>query len=429
MKRYDTLELSDPATYAADPELATLARKVADKHFQPGAQSRGDFKRAVLAGQHPELVRRALEQSLGEQDAQACALADTAAVVATLQLPDGYAAAMDGDTIILTGPFSEDLHARLKRAGGYWDGGAHRNRKCWVMPADKAASIKRIFANSKKAAASTTVASATREIERWLGYVEQKSPEGYLYERGVAECRSRGIAQHPALLARLDAAITQARQVRAVAEKRREEEKAARHQQYATERAASATTRQKRVLFPDGCGPALDQPMRRGQRVLVFTSTGKPFRIGEDDASVYGSHLLGHEGEYGRYYYWREASADEITQLVAREEAAAAAALAKQARENEIARIRDLIKTTGERPEGSHTPEGARLLNTQTLYGGGDWFVVGPDWIWYCQNNGADGDNWALNNVRTGGAGAIGWRVPFSAELGEAINKLAGGVQ
>ncbi|MBK7814503.1 MAG: hypothetical protein IPJ52_09450 [Rhodocyclaceae bacterium] len=32
------------------------------------------------------------------------------------------------------------------------------------------------------------------------------------------------------------------------------------------------------------------------------------------------------------------------------------------------------------------------------------------------QNNGMDGDNWSANNVRTGGAGAIGWRMPRTDE-------------
>jgi hypothetical protein len=37
--------------------------------------------------------------------------------------------------------------------------------------------------------------------------------------------------------------------------------------------------------------------------------------------------------------------------------------------------------------------------------------------IWVVRNNGHDGDAWGGNNVRTGGAGAIGHRLPWSAEL------------
>lgn len=65
----------------------------------------------------------------------------------------------------------------------------------------------------------------------------------------------------------------------------------------------------------------------------------------------------------------------------------------------------------------------------QDIYGGGDWFVVGPEYPWYIQNNGMDGDNWGYNNVRTGGAGAIGYRVPASspmtAELRSLVSEIA----
>jgi len=40
-----------------------------------------------------------------------------------------------------------------------------------------------------------------------------------------------------------------------------------------------------------------------------------------------------------------------------------------------------------------------------------------PRSIWYVRNNGADGDDWSLNNVRTGGAGAIGFRVSWNEGL------------
>jgi hypothetical protein len=36
-----------------------------------------------------------------------------------------------------------------------------------------------------------------------------------------------------------------------------------------------------------------------------------------------------------------------------------------------------------------------------------------------------DGDNWASNNVRTGGAGAKGWRTAFDKELAARISAAA----
>lgn len=84
------------------------------------------------------------------------------------------------------------------------------------------------------------------------------------------------------------------------------------------------------------------------------------------------------------------------------------------------------IVQAGEYPEGNHRPEGEHVtLDPQDLYGGGRWFVVGPQWIWAVINNGADGDNWSANNVQTGGAGAIGRRVPTTNELALRIAALA----
>lgn len=37
---------------------------------------------------------------------------------------------------------------------------------------------------------------------------------------------------------------------------------------------------------------------------------------------------------------------------------------------------------------------------------------------------GMDGDNWSQNNVRTGGAGAIGWRIPFDEIISSKIKEF-----
>jgi len=63
------------------------------------------------------------------------------------------------------------------------------------------------------------------------------------------------------------------------------------------------------------------------------------------------------------------------------------------------------------------------------LYGGGQWFVVEAEGakkrgIWWVQNNGMDGDNWTNNNIRTGGAGAVGRRLPWSAELDRRVRSV-----
>jgi len=71
--------------------------------------------------------------------------------------------------------------------------------------------------------------------------------------------------------------------------------------------------------------------------------------------------------------------------------------------------------------------EGEKIQNPQNPenpWGGGEWWVIQESWIWYVRNNGFDGDNWSVNNVQTGGAGAIGVRVPYSDDLAAQIRGL-----
>lgn len=135
---------------------------------------------------------------------------------------------------------------------------------------------------------------------------------------------------------------------------------------------------------------------------------GMSFGVGDDNGYLYHADC-------------REATAEEAAPLMERERKIAE----KEAAVQELNGIKKEIQENGERPEGDNSPEGERILDTQNAYGGGDWFVIGTEHIWYVQNNGADGDAWSRNNVRTGGAGAIGWRVAFAAGLAGNLKRLA----
>lgn len=391
-KRYDFEQLRTPETYAEDPDLATLARQIARSHFESvaaGHMGRGEFREAVLAGQYPDLILGALQVEWEKQDRQSAAQDKGRAIIQSLQLPEGYSVYIEEKLIILSGPFSEDLHARLKRAGGWWDGMSGTNRKVWMIPLTKGVSLKRIFANFAQSAQAEAEARAEEERRR----AEERAAR----ERQWAE-------------------------ERAAREKRWAEERAARR--LAPREPAPESPCQSRRLYPVSARPALNVPMRLGTTAVVFTGYGQPFRISEDHPSIHGSHLLGHEGSRGCYAYYRPASEDEIQALESREIEQQAQARIEQDRRQRRAALEKRIIEQGECPEGDHVPAGDVLADTSTIYGGGDWFVVGADWIWYCRNNGADGDDWSRNNVRTGGAGAIGWRVPYSAELAAEIERL-----
>lgn len=387
MKRYDSTDLTNPATYEADPALMQLAGRVAAAHYETHGRpafSRGGFRQAVQAGHFPELMRAAVNQCVDEEIAQEHALAAARESAATLVPPAGYTVQLEDKNMLLSGPWSDDLHIRIKRLGGQWDGQQGQNRRLWVVPIEKAASLQRVFGNSTKA-----------------------------LEKAVAEKAAAKKADEERRAAQRVVREQDMRVLREEARQRREQERAERAQRV-----------QQRVLFPCANAPALQQPMRWCGKTVVFESTGERFRINENHPSTHGAHLLGYEGDWGRYHYYRLATETEAAALEQAHATEAARVAAETTRKTQLAALRDRIKAEGERPPGLHQPEGERLADTQTLYGGGHWFVVGPKWIWYIQNNGADGDDWSLNNVVTGGAGAIGWRIPYSVELAEQLHHV-----
>lgn len=70
-----------------------------------------------------------------------------------------------------------------------------------------------------------------------------------------------------------------------------------------------------------------------------------------------------------------------------------------------------------EYPAGWHEVQGRVILDTWNIHGGGEQIVDDGIYVWFIQNNGMDGDDWSRNNVVTGGAGAIGRRLPRTDEL------------
>jgi hypothetical protein len=77
--------------------------------------------------------------------------------------------------------------------------------------------------------------------------------------------------------------------------------------------------------------------------------------------------------------------------------------------------------------ETDYSPKGEVIqhpLNPRNIYGGGEWFVIEENRILHVLNNGMDGDDWSANNVRTGGAGAIGFEIPKTDEVVNALKRI-----
>jgi len=142
------------------------------------------------------------------------------------------------------------------------------------------------------------------------------------------------------------------------------------------------------------------------------TEDGLCFGVGDDSGYLYTA-------------WCREATPDEAAPEIAKEDAARI----KRQNRARVEEIACFIRQEGERPEYSNSnAEGEALLDTFNVHGSGTRFVIG-DGIWFVENNGMDGDNWDVNNVVTGGAGAIGWRIPMDEKLADELRTLANDLQ
>jgi hypothetical protein len=183
-------------------------------------------------------------------------------------------------------------------------------------------------------------------------------------------------------------------------------------------------------------GPAVGTTAKapNGAFVTVVRTTAR--WVSQDEVDDNDDFNNGGDPYYRITAYCRPATDEEAAPLKA-EAQAAEARKAAQARVREIAAI---IEKTGECPttepigpndrglNENYRPgfvlKGERLIDSGNIYGGGSWFVIEPDYIWYVRNNGGDGAMWDANNVQTGGAGAIGWRVPANEGLAAELRRL-----
>lgn len=448
---YDTLDLQDPKTYE-DPEVADAARVVGKELWnETRGMSRGDFKAAVKAGKFPNLVQAELEGRASAKAEKEKSVAAGVSAIEGISIP-GHSLTVEGENIVISGPFDADLHERIKRAGGVWDGTSGNNRRVWIMPATKGKTLKRIVGNVKSAATKKADAAQAAREKADADAADKKKAEA----DALAEARAKAPAIAPGRYG-LFTVMTEGAGYRVLfpydADRVAQIKSAGASNFRASDKswffdkakaaslvpildkakeialvqpvaAAAEAPRKQRMLYPLSAMPIMDRPTRLYGKAVVFTGKGESFRISEDHPSTNGSHLLGHEGDRGAYAYYRDATKEEEAALEQREAESERAANERKAKDAALTSARNLISEQGERP-ASVMPSGEVLHDTFNIYGGGDRFVIDGDAIWYIRNNGADGDNWSYNNITTGGAGAIGWRVPYSQELADQI-RMAG---
>jgi hypothetical protein len=99
----------------------------------------------------------------------------------------------------------------------------------------------------------------------------------------------------------------------------------------------------------------------------------------------------------------------------------------KQELEGLLAIVNKALEKKQRIQETDYSPQGEVIqhpLNPRNIYGGGEWFVIEKDRVLHIMNNGMDGDDWSANNVRTGGAGAVGFEIPKTDEVVNALRRI-----
>lgn len=141
-----------------------------------------------------------------------------------------------------------------------------------------------------------------------------------------------------------------------------------------------------------------------------YGSDGMSFGVGDESGSVYWATC-------------RAATDAEAAPIIAAAERRAALV---QARKDRDAVARD-IRARGERPALDNQPVGetvcASLYRGQTYlpaYGGGTWFVIAEEGIWYVEGHSADGDDWSANNL----PGNLGWLVPTDPATAKQLHNI-----
>lgn len=153
-------------------------------------------------------------------------------------------------------------------------------------------------------------------------------------------------------------------------------------------------------------------------RANYIREDGMSFGVGDEEGHVYTA-------------WCRSATAEEAAPAIAKQEKRATAKQLSVDATALFQRVFDVGEYVQPSEDGKIRLEGPPVYlgkkeARSVIYGGGRWFVIEGDYIWAVRNNGADGDDWSHNNIHTGGAGAIGRRMPIDGGARLIVEKLAG---
>lgn len=243
------------------------------------------------------------------------------------------------------------------------------------------------------------------EAKKWFGYIENTfKTNGYMYKNGIEKLKELGFYEkYESEIKEMTMTV--------------EQNKAAKR---------AALEEAKRLANEGTVNFAFEDRFERG---TTFIENNKAYRVlscSYQDCDGFSFGVMSEE--------WYSIKAVDISETPEGQEIInknkklkieETAKREKAAQKNAIIKeICDYIKEYGERPDDAGSVSGEPLIDTFNIYGGGYQLVICYNEIWYIKNNGMDGDDWSLNNVRTGGAGAIGWIAPLNDNIRSLIAKL-----
>lgn len=143
-----------------------------------------------------------------------------------------------------------------------------------------------------------------------------------------------------------------------------------------------------RQLYPlSSHRPAVGRPTRLYGEPIVVTYWSKPVPIAADAVEQYGSLVLGHEGEFGSYGYYRPATPEEVQELEAAETAAARRKQERLQLERAYAALVERVLAAGDRHRRETVPSGRVLLKRD-----GERWLLQAGILWYLRNNSGAGE-------------------------------------
>lgn len=438
----ELLELQSPDAYAeGSPYKKYLPSRAIAEYWDthPALGERyphlAAFKTAFRAGQEPQAALEIIQSAQRAEDEQAAAQ-HQALLKARAKLPatlHGYTVRVTDQRIEIEGPYDEDLRPRLKRIG-VWAG------EYWVVPLEKSASVLRVFANWEKA---RNAKPTPKPAEKPASPVELPEPApipeiaGQYGPAAVERGNSYWIITFPYAdedwFFDLKSGIKSLRGIWQPNLTRwlvplRNGEALLKYLRATESNAQPIKPREKTVepqnpYFIDINDASVGDVVRHRDQWVRVVKLGKDFRIEDHETSAYG--LMPGEDYWARRAYYEPLGEEEAA---ARDAEVAAEKARVNAINDKIDRAKEIFREIlriGEKPdEDYHLPGRYWFCDSFDNYGCGWAFCVTEDFIWYVKNNGRDSDDWTQNNILTGGAGAMGWRIPFDSSLAEEIRAL-----